>query len=106
MRERREVRRKGDGMQTPRGPGVAPAGGIFTGESMSTMCDEIDFRMRRLESEASHERMHRLETEAAHDPLVGPPHSLGRRLGHALRTLGHGNHHLRPRHPIAHWHRP
>ena len=83
-------------MQTTRGPGVRPAGGIFTGESMSTLSDEVDFRM------------HRLEIEAADERLVGTRSGLLQNLGragHAVLALGRVSH-LRPHLPHAHGPRP
>ena len=71
-----------------------PVGGIFTGESGSTLSDEIDFRMRRLEMEAASER------------AVRPPDGSGRHFGRvgnamlALRRL-----HVRQHLPLHHGHR-
>ena len=95
-------------MQAKRGPGVAPSGGIFTGENMSTMCDEIDFRMHRREAEASRERIVRCDAGATGQRLSGPRAGSRRHLEgarHALAMLGHGLH-LPPRHPGFHGHRP
>jgi hypothetical protein len=70
-------------MQMTIGPGVTPAGAIFTGEA-SAACGEIDFRMRRLETEAAHER------------LAGSPAGLRRHVGHALMALGRIIHGMEP----------
>jgi hypothetical protein len=71
-------------MQTPNGSGVVPARTIFTGEGMTTMCDEIDFRMQRLAGEADRER------------LAGPRDGLRQQLGHALMALGRAIHGVEP----------
>jgi hypothetical protein len=73
-------------MQTTR-TGLAPAGSIFTGEGMTTMSDEIDFRMRRLQAEAASERM------------APPREGLRQHLGHALMELGRVIHGLEPDQP-------
>ena len=82
-------------MQKNRGIGITPAGGIFTGKSFSTMADEINFRRRRLETEATHER------------LAGPRDGLRQRVGQvtqALMAFGHVDH-VRVRRPHPHGHR-
>jgi hypothetical protein len=52
----------------------------FAGKGMTTMCSEIDFRMRRLEAEANCER------------LAGPRDGIRQHLGHALIALGRAIH--------------
>jgi hypothetical protein len=81
-------------MRPSRGPGVVPVGGIFTGESGSTLSDEIDFRMRRLEMEAASER------------AVRPPDGSSRHVaivGSAIRALRRL--HVRQHLPLHHGHR-
>lgn len=67
------------------GHGIAPAGSIFTGEG-SGISDEIDFRARRLASEAHRDR------------LAGPRHGLRHRVGHALIALGRAIHGIESEH--------
>ena len=55
-------------------------------EGMTTMCNEIDFRMRRLEAEAERER------------LAGPRHGIRQHLGHALMALGRAIHGIETEH--------
>jgi len=83
-----------------------PVGGIFTGESGSTLSDEIDFRMRRLEMEAASER------------AVRPPGGSGRHIAavdsalmalrrlHVREHLPHHQLHVRQHLPLHHGHRP
>ena len=59
---------------------------IFTGEGMNAMGHEIDFRMRRLEAEASRER------------LAVRRDGLRQHVGHALMTLGRSIHGIEPEH--------
>jgi hypothetical protein len=75
------IERKDDDMQTKDRFG-APSTTTITlaGEGMTTMCSEIDFRMRRLEAEAYRER------------LAGPRDGLRQRLGHAHMALGRAIH--------------
>jgi hypothetical protein len=75
------IERMDDEMQTKGRFGVPPAAtAIFTGEGMSTMGHEIDFRMRRLEVEASRER------------LAWKRDGVRQQLGHALMALGRAIH--------------
>jgi len=70
-------------MQTKDRLGALPiATTIFSGEGMTTMGHEIDFRMRRLAAEAARER------------LAGPRDGVRQHLGHALMALGHAIHGL------------
>jgi hypothetical protein len=72
-------------MQTKGRIGASPtATTSFTGQGMTTMCTEIDFRMRRLEAEADRER------------LAGPREGLRQHLGHALMALGRAIHGIEP----------
>ncbi len=68
------------------GSGVVPAGSIFTGEGMTTLSDEVAFRMRRLAAEADRER------------LRGHHDGMRHRLGHALMALGRSVHGIEPDH--------
>jgi hypothetical protein len=72
-------------MQTKIGSGLAPTGSIFTGEG-TAMSDEIDFRMRRLASEAHRER------------LAGRRDGPRQLIGHALMALGRAIHGIEPDH--------
>jgi hypothetical protein len=71
---------KDDEMQTKDRFGAPSTTTTFAGEGMTTMCSEIEFRMRRLEDEAHRER------------LAGPRDGLRQRLGHALMALGRAIH--------------
>ncbi len=71
-------------MQTKARTGGPPAlTTIYLGEG-TTMSSEIDFRMRRLEAEASAER------------LVGHRHGLRQAFGHAVMALGRAIHGIEP----------
>jgi hypothetical protein len=59
---------------------------IFTGEGMNAMGHEIDFRMRRLEAEARHER------------LASPRHGIRQHIGHAFMALGRSIHGIETEH--------
>jgi hypothetical protein len=63
-------------MHTTIGRSVVPSGGIFTGEGMTAVSDEIDYRMQQLMVEAEHER------------LAGPREGLRQHIGHALMAIG------------------
>jgi hypothetical protein len=71
-------------METMTRWGVVPAGSIFTGEGVSVMNDEVEFRMRRLAVEAHRER------------LAGPRDGLRQQIGHALVALGRAIHGIEP----------
>lgn len=71
-------------MQTTNRPTLPPAGSIFTGEGMTAMRDEIDFRMQRLQAEAASER------------LATPHEGLRQHVGHALMAVGRFVHGLEP----------
>jgi hypothetical protein len=73
-----------DEMRTRARFGVTPAGAIFSGDGTTTMTDEVDFRMRRLEAEAARER------------LAGPRDGLRQHVGHALMALGRAIHGVEP----------
>ena len=82
-------------MERSRGPGVTPSGGIFTGESMSVLSDEIDYRRQRFETEAANERLSETR-EGLHQHVGHAEHALAR-LGHLLRPrvphLAYHGHH-------------
>jgi len=61
--------------------GASPTA-IFTGEGMTTMSHEIDFRMRRLQAEADRER------------LATGRDGVRQHVGHALMALGRAIHGL------------
>lgn len=74
-------------MQTKDSLGASPTATIiFTGGGLTTMSNEIDFRMRRLAAEADRER------------LAGRREGVRQRLGHALMALGRAIHGLEPEH--------
>jgi hypothetical protein len=75
---------KDDEMQTRDRFGAPSTTDTFAGEGMTTLCNEIDFRMRRLEDEAHRER------------LVGPRDGVRQHLGHALMALGRAIHGIEP----------
>jgi hypothetical protein len=78
---------KDDDMQTrDRFGAPSTTSTTLAGEGMTTMCSEIDFRMRRLEAEAYRER------------LAGPRDGLRQHLGHALMALGRAIHGVEPQH--------
>ncbi len=59
---------------------------ILTGEGMTTMGHEIDFRMQRLQAEAARER------------LATCRDGIRQHLGHALIALGRAIHGVEPEH--------
>jgi hypothetical protein len=82
-------------MERSRGPDVRPSGGIFTGESMSVLSDEIDYRRQRFETEAANERLAE-PRKSLHQHVVHAEHALAR-IGHLLRPrlphlANHGHH--------------
>lgn len=76
-----------DEMQTKDRLGLPPTAiAIFTGEGMTIMSDEIEFRMRRLAAEADHAR------------LATQRDGVRQRLGHGLMALGRVVHGIEAEH--------
>jgi hypothetical protein len=81
------IEQRDDAMQTNDGLYQSPGRTqIFTGEGMNAMGHEIDFRMRRLEAEASCER------------LAVRRDGIRQHVGHALMSLGRAIHGIETEH--------
>ncbi|HSW41199.1 MAG TPA: hypothetical protein VLM76_01675 [Patescibacteria group bacterium] len=82
------IERRDDAMHTKGRLGASPtAAAVSVGEGLTTMSNEIDFRMRRLLIEAERER------------LAGRREGVRQHLGHALMALGRAIHGIEVEHP-------